>query len=308
VRPDFRLRGEAGLARTSARHVKPLGRVDDRWTETALEVMAEHTDQSRPSRTMVIDRANARVVARFGPGVVQLPSRATAFRVLAELERRHPTFRLSTKRNRDIADRPAQVYGKLRPARPGEYMLMDTTRLDVFGFDPVTLRWVQAELTVAMDWYTRSITGIRLTPVSTKAVDAAATLYQAYRPKPAGKDWPAHAVWPEHGVPRSVLIDRSRDDCCRSREDLRLGASNQRVQPAGDIDPARAAADRAGQRPGGKVLPNLARGPPPGPARVQGPGCALSRPRPGVRGILLPRRTRSDHPRVGGGGIPPPFA
>jgi len=206
---DFRGRGEAGLARTSARHVNPLGRVDDRWTETALEVMAEHTDQSRPSRTMVIDRANARVVARFGEDVVQVPSRATAFRVLAELERHLPTFRLSTKRNRDIADRPAQVYGKLRPARPGEYMLMDTTRLDVFGFDPVTLRWVQAELTVAMDWYTRCITGIRLTPVSTKAVDAAATLFQAYRPTPAGRDWPAHAVWPEHGVPRSVLIDRN---------------------------------------------------------------------------------------------------
>ena len=206
---DFRGKGEAGLARTTARDVKPLGRVDDRWTETALEVMAEHKDQSRPSRTMVIDRANARVVARFGGDVVQIPSRATAFRALAELERRVPTFRLSTKRNRDIADRPTQVYGKLRPTRPGEYMLMDTTRLDVFGFDPLTLRWVQAELTVAMDWYTRCITGIRLTPVSTKAVDAAATLYQAYRPRPAGPDWPAHAVWPEHGVPRSVLIDRN---------------------------------------------------------------------------------------------------
>jgi hypothetical protein len=34
-------------------------------------------------------------------------------------------------------------------------------------------------------------------------------LYQAYRPRPAGRDWPAHAVWPEHGVPRSVLIDRN---------------------------------------------------------------------------------------------------
>jgi len=204
---DFRRNGEAGLARTSSRHVRPLGRVDDRWTETALEVMAEHTDQSRPSRMMVIDRANARVAARFGEDAVQIPSRATAFRVLAELERRHPMFRLSTKRNRDIADRPTQAYGKLRPARPGEYMLMDTTRLDVFGLDPATLRWVQAELTVAMDWYTRCITGIRLTPVSTKAVDAAATLYQAYRPRPSGRDWPSHAVWPEHGVPRSVLID-----------------------------------------------------------------------------------------------------
>lgn len=206
---DFRRSGEAGLARTSARRKRPLGKVDDRWAETTLEVMAEHTDQSRPSRTMVIDRANARVVARFGPDAVRIPSRATAFRVLGELERRHPTFRLSTKRNRDIAGRSAEAYGKLRPTRPGEYLLMDTTRLDVFALDPVTLRWVQAELTVAMDWYTRCVTGIRLTPVSTKAVDAAATLYQAYRPKPAGKDWPAHAVWPEHGVPRSVLIDRA---------------------------------------------------------------------------------------------------
>jgi transposase InsO family protein len=204
---DFRRSGEAGLACTNTRRKRPLGRVDDRWVETALEVMAEHTDQSRPSRTMVIARASARVVGRFGPEVVQVPSRATAFRVLEELERRHPTFRLSTKRNRDIADRPEEAYGKLRPTRPGEYLLMDTTRLDVFALDPVTLRWVQAELTVGMDWYTRCITGIRLTPVSTKAVDAAATLYQAYRPRPAGKDWPAHAVWPEHGAPRSVLID-----------------------------------------------------------------------------------------------------
>lgn len=84
---------------------------------------------------------------------------------------------------------------------------MDTTRLDVFAMDPITLRWVQAELTIGMDWYTRCVTGIRLTPVSTKSVDAAAVLYQSYRPRPAGKNWPTHAVWPEHGVPRSVLVD-----------------------------------------------------------------------------------------------------
>ena len=34
---------------------------------------------------------------------------------------------------------------------------MDTTRLDVFAFDPFTLKWVQAELTVSMDWYDRCI-------------------------------------------------------------------------------------------------------------------------------------------------------
>ncbi|MEU9452887.1 helix-turn-helix domain-containing protein [Streptomyces sp. NPDC048277] len=204
---EFREHGEAGLAPRKGPTRKSQIAVDDRWVETAVEVMVEHTDQSRPSRTMVIERTRARVVARFGEGVVPQPSRATAFRLLEELERRHPLFRLSTKRNRDIAGRPEGPYGKLRPTRPGEYLLMDSTRLDVFAFDPLTLKWVQAELSVGMDWYTRCITGIRLTPVSTKAVDVSAVLFQSFRPRPAGRDWPRHAVWPEHGIPRTVLVD-----------------------------------------------------------------------------------------------------
>jgi transposase InsO family protein len=169
--------------------------------------MVEHTELSRPSETMVIKRTNARTIARYGFGVVRQPSRATAFRVLDELERRHPTFRLSTKRNRDIADRPNEPYGKLRPTRPGEYLLMDSTPLDVFALDPVTLRWVRAELTVALDWYTRCVTGLRVTPASTKAIDAATVLYQTFRPRPPGKPWPKEAVWPDHGIPRAVLMD-----------------------------------------------------------------------------------------------------
>jgi transposase InsO family protein len=203
----FQRRGEAGLVTGDQLSSRQDTKVDDRWAETALEVMAEHTAESKPSRTLVIERTRARVIARFGPDVVTQPSRATAFRLLEELERRHPLFRLSTKRNRDIAERSKQVYGKLRPTRPGEYLLMDTTRLDVFAFDPFTLKWVQAELTVSMDWYDRCICGLRLTPVSTKAVDAAGVLYQSFRPRPAGAHWPRHAVWPEHGLPRTVLID-----------------------------------------------------------------------------------------------------
>ncbi|MGW2225910.1 transposase [Streptomyces formicae] len=204
---QFREHGEAGLTSRKNRSLSQGTSADERWVETALEVMVEHTAQSKPSRTLVIARTRARVIARFGEGVVAQPSRATAFRILADLERRHPLFRLSTKRNRDIAERPEGPYGKLRPTRPGEYLLMDTTRLDVFAFDPFTLRWVQGELTVAMDWYTRCVTGLRLTPVTTKAVDVSAVLYQAFRPRPAGRDWPRHAAWPEHGIPRAVLLD-----------------------------------------------------------------------------------------------------
>ncbi|MEU0687024.1 helix-turn-helix domain-containing protein [Streptomyces uncialis] len=199
--------GEARLAPRRRQGKSAADRVDERWVETALEVMVEHTDASKPSRKMVIDRTRARVIARHGPEVVRLPSQAVAYRVLVELERRHPLFRLSTKRNRDIADRPEGPCGKLRPTRPGEYLLMDSTRLDVFAFDPLTLRWVQAELSVGMDWYTRCVTGIRVTPVSTKAVDVAAVLFESFRPRPFGKDWPRGAVWPEHGIPRTALVD-----------------------------------------------------------------------------------------------------
>lgn len=205
----FREHGEAGLVSGKGVRVRTLPSLDERWRQTAVEVMVEHVDQSRPSRTAVIKRTNARVTARYGPDVVPTPSRATAFRALTELESKHPIFRLSTKRNRDIAERNPGVYGKLRPTRPGEYMLMDTTRLDAFAMDPITLRWCQVELTVAMDWYSRCITGLRLTPVSTKSSDVASVLFQAYRPPAAPPTWPPEATWPEHGVPRSVLLDRN---------------------------------------------------------------------------------------------------
>ena len=68
----FQKFGEAGLvAQREPKRVGLASKVDERWAEIALEVMVEHTDQSRPSQTMVIDRTNARVVARFGEGVVK---------------------------------------------------------------------------------------------------------------------------------------------------------------------------------------------------------------------------------------------
>ncbi|MET9662846.1 hypothetical protein [Streptomyces sp. NPDC006510] len=116
---EFRAHGEAGPAPRKGPARTRRVAADDRWAETALEVMVEHTGESKPSQTMVIERTRARVIARHGPDVVPKPSRASAFRLLAELERRHPLFRLSAKRARDIADRPNGAYGKLRPTRPG---------------------------------------------------------------------------------------------------------------------------------------------------------------------------------------------
>lgn len=206
---SYRRDGEAGLA--SARW-QGKSKTDPRWISTALEIMIEHTNESKPSRKAVILQTAKRLELWHGPGVVPLPSRTAAYRELEWLEQQHRTFGGTTKRNRDIATRPKRAYSKLRPTRPGEYLLLDTTALDVFALDPKTLNWVRVELTVAMDWYTRCVVGWRMTPVSTKAVDAATVLFRTLRPKPASERWPAYAVWPEHGLPREVLIDPDQFD------------------------------------------------------------------------------------------------
>ena len=204
---SYRANGEAGLA--DKRDVRRAShqREDDRFKDTALEVMVESTDQSKPSGIKVIMQAAARATARYGEGAVWIPSRATAYRDLAKLEKKHPTLRLSTKRNRDIADRPQKAYGKLHATRPGEYIVMDCTNLDVFAIDPHTRKPVGCKLTAALDWYSRCLTGLRLTPVGAKSFDVASVLYETFRPLPA-KPWrPKEVVWPELGMPRSVLIE-----------------------------------------------------------------------------------------------------
>lgn len=200
---DYTQGGEAALLRQTAPRIESY----DEWAELALTVMAEKNTKSRPSRASVVTQTND--LASRAPQPVKIPSRSSAYRILTDLERQQPTFRLSTNRNRDIATRPDSAYGRLRPTRPGEYVLMDTNRLDVFALDPVTLRWVQAELTVAMDWYTRCIVGMRITPASTKSIDAASVLYECFRPRPAPDHWPPEAAWPNHGIPKNLVVDKN---------------------------------------------------------------------------------------------------
>jgi transposase InsO family protein len=138
--------------------------------------------------------------------VVPLPSRATGYRRLEELTKGSNAVRGSAKGRRSIAERPQGVYGRLRPTRPGEYLILDTQDLDVFAMEPVTCRWVGVQLTVAQDLFSRCIVGLRCTPVSTKAVDVAGVLFEAVVPQPPAPDWPAEACWPYHGLPSQVVF------------------------------------------------------------------------------------------------------
>ena len=197
--------GPAGVADgRSQRAADVLGGVDERWVEMCRLVLAEHTEASRPTQELVLRRVSARLAAGHGEGTVPEPGRRRARAVLAELTRGTNTFTGSTKGKRSIAARPQGVYGRLRPARPGEFLLLDTTPLDVFAMEPVTLRWVRCELTIAMDLYSRSVTGLRLSPVSTKSVDAALVLFEALRP--GSRQHTSGGLLPYAGLPDLVAV------------------------------------------------------------------------------------------------------
>jgi transposase InsO family protein len=207
---DFGEHGPAGLADDRRRRWRqPLAGADPRWLETARQVLAGRTDASRPTQDLVLAEIAARLDAEHGAGAVPAPSPTRARLLLREITRGTSAFG-GTKAKREIAGRPAAPYGRLRATRPGEYLLLDTTRLDVFAMDPVTLRWVQCELTAAMDLYDRCVTGLRLTPVSTKAVDAAAVLFESVRPLPGPAGGQDDGRPPYHGLPAGVVVDAGK--------------------------------------------------------------------------------------------------
>jgi transposase InsO family protein len=83
---------------------------------------------------------------------------------------------------------------------------LDTQSLDVFAMEPVTCRWLPAQLTVAQDLFTRCIIGLRVTAVSTKAVDVAGVLFQSVLPQVLPQTWPAEGCWPYHGLPKQLVF------------------------------------------------------------------------------------------------------
>jgi hypothetical protein len=136
---DFGERGPAGLADDRRRRQKPLAGADPRWLEMARRVLAEHTEASKPTRDLILAEIAARLDAEHGHDAVPVPKPTRARALLRETTKGTSAFG-GTKAKREIAGRPAAPYGRLRATRPGEYLLLDTTRLDVFAMDPVTLR------------------------------------------------------------------------------------------------------------------------------------------------------------------------
>lgn len=213
--------------------------VDPRWDAACIEVLGGFTLDSTPTKQTVIRRTN-KLLSTTAPDV-PLPSDSTAYTRLSELDAGRRTFG-EAKQRRSVAKRPQGVLGQLQPVRPGEYILMDGYRMDVFAMEPGTQRWVNTELTVAMDLFDRSIKGVRLRPVAAKSADVASVLFQCMTPQRWGRSDEApegpYAGIPDHVVlgsqgtfPDTIVVDHGKaylsdhtHSVCR-----RLGIS---IQPA----------------------------------------------------------------------------
>ncbi len=179
-----------------------------RRTREALKaVLDRHTTKSNITKSQMRELTQIELDAVWGRGVVSVPPERTFNRLVDEVGAGRGLFG-PAKGRRSISNRPQTAYGSLKATRPGEYVLFDSTILDVFALDPVTQSWVRADLTVALDLFTRCVVGFRLSHTSAKAVDAALLLHDILSPKPASASLPPNGRWKYTGVPKSIVLDR----------------------------------------------------------------------------------------------------
>ncbi|MFI1989104.1 hypothetical protein [Actinoplanes sp. NPDC020271] len=199
----YRESGEAGLI------VKKPGSassVDPRWIAAAKAALRRRISDSTMTISAVLFEVERELEKDPDFNHESLPSQSTAYRQIAELAKGTNAFKGSAKGRREIADRPELPYGRLRASGPGEYIIMDSQDLDIYCMEPVTHRWVKVVLTVALDLWSRCVVGLRLTPVSGKAIDVASVLYECAAGRYQATSLPKEGEFPHHGVPKNIVF------------------------------------------------------------------------------------------------------
>ena len=203
----------------AARRTSPAGRVDPRVVEAARQAIGEETDRSTGTVSRLERRTRKILEARYGTGGPVMPSQRTFYRLAGRFSAGKHTFG-SARTRRSLAKQPAGPFGTVSAARPGEWMQIDSTPLDVRVMldnglvDRVELTWM-------IDVATRTIPAAVLRP-TTKAVDAALLLARSLTPEPMRPGWPdalrmSRSVLPhrrlteiderlEHAAARPVIV------------------------------------------------------------------------------------------------------
>jgi transposase InsO family protein len=179
----------------------------DETLRAAIVAEADGLADGSDVRKMQFRARVASRLARESGAPLELPaSRQTFNRMVDEALAATGLFRRPAKSRRSALSAPSEDLGSLVAERPGEYVAIDTTGLDVFAIDPFTFQWVGLDLTAALDVCTRSILAFRLTPFSTQGVDLALLLSDLLSPTPMDGRWPADVPYPYCGVPENLVL------------------------------------------------------------------------------------------------------
>jgi hypothetical protein len=194
----------------------PSRRVDPHVLDALSKAIEESKEQSTRTASYFYWKIGQLVADQ---PEIRMPSRATFYRLFDRLSRgRHITGSARTRRS--LANRPEDGFDQVTANRPGEWMEIDSTPLDILVvFDDGVIGRV--ELTGMVDLATRTVTAGALRP-ATKSVDAALLLARTVTPEPMRPGWVqalsmARSVLPwermltldkrlEHAAARPVII------------------------------------------------------------------------------------------------------
>ncbi|MGB0092439.1 MAG: Mu transposase C-terminal domain-containing protein [Solirubrobacteraceae bacterium] len=205
-RRELERRGVGALVDRRAAQFAPGAAVDARLREAIL-AEARELERASDVRKMQFRARVASRLARESDEPLELPAtRQTFNRIVDDVLASTRLFRLPAKSRRSAQSAPSEDLGSLIAERPGEFVAVDTTGLDVFAIDPFTFQWVGLDLTAALDVCTRSILAFRLTPFSTQGVDLALLLSDLLSPTPVDGRWPADVPYPYCGVPENLVL------------------------------------------------------------------------------------------------------
>ena len=252
LRRSYETEGVWGLVdHRFTRQSSVAGRVDERVVDAVRRAVAEETDRS----TGTVDRLRRRtaqiLAADHGmadPSQV-MPSRATFYRLVARVSSGRHTFG-SARTRRSLAKRPDGPFGTVTAVRPGEWMQIDSTPVDVrVVLDNGMID--RAELTWLIDCATRTDPGSRAAavdqgggrraapgPGADPRADAAGLGRRAAH-VPVGAAAPAaDRHRPAAGVRRRQAGDRAGDHRLRSRHGLHVPGIPVSLPGAGHQLPA----------------------------------------------------------------------
>ncbi|MER6832035.1 Mu transposase C-terminal domain-containing protein [Streptosporangium sp. NPDC000563] len=204
LRFDYEKHGIWGLVDHRITRTQDV-RTDERVLEAIRQAVAEETNESTGTVERLRRRVERILISQYKVEPVSvMPSRATFYRLVQRVSAGKHTFG-SARTRRSLAKQPAGPFGTVTVLRPGEWMQIDSTPLDVRVVldngivDKVELTWL-------IDLATRTIAAAVLRP-TTKAVDAALLLARSLTPEPMRPGW-ADAL----RMSRSVLPHRRLTD------------------------------------------------------------------------------------------------